>query len=198
MLSEIMEINLRSDLDGLSRHLRHNTPKVIERAAQSSINRTAATLRTKARREIAEEVEPRRGGQSTIGKLIRVRKATGRGLGSQSAYIDFDEMGIPVEATRKASIRKIRGKTGRYRVQVRGQSMVKAFKLGDSSKPLFTRSQAGIKRLYSYTVIQQATKAEVWDKLQEEAPSIFLPQFLRLVDIFDGYDKKTAASGRRR
>lgn len=193
-----MQISVQSDLDDLSRHLRFNSQKAIARASQASINRTAATLRTRASREIAEEVEPRRGGKGAIKKLIRVRKATSRGVGSKSAFIDFDEKGVPVEATKKATVRKIRGKAGRYRVRLRGQAGFKAFKLGEDSKPLFIRRNGKMKRLYSYTVIQEATKGRVWQQLVEMTPGIFLPQFLRLVDIFDGYDKKTDSGGRRR
>lgn len=189
---------MKSDLERVGRQIRNNSPKAIARASQSAINRTAATLRTKARRDIAEQVQPRRGGQGAIGKLILIRKATGRGEGSQTSNIDFSELGVPVEATKKASIRKIRGKVGRYRVQVKGQSLVKAFKLGDSSKPLFIRSKGKLKRLYSYTLIQEAAKSDVFERLAEDAPGIFLPQFLRLVDIFDGFDKGANSSGRRR
>lgn len=190
-----MEISLTSDLERISRKLRNNSPKAISRAAQSSVNRTAATLKTKARRAIAEEVQPRRGGQGAIGKLIFVTKARG---GNLTASLDFSEKGVPVEATKKASVRKIRGKAGRYRVQVKGQSLIKAFKLGDSSKPLFIRSKGKIKRLYSFTLIQEARNAEVFDSLAREAPDIFMPQFLKLVDIFDGKDSVTGSDGRRR
>jgi hypothetical protein len=193
-----MQVSLKSNLDQFRKDLKFNTPKAIARASQASINRTAATLRTQARREIADEVQPRRGGQGAIGKLIVIRKATGRGEGSQTANIDFAEMGVPVEATKQASIRKVRGKAGRYRVKVKSQSLVKAFKLGDDSKPLFIRSKGKLKRLYSHTLIQEATKAEVWEKLEARAPGLFIPQFLRLVDIFDGFDKLTNSGGRRR
>ncbi len=182
-----MQIDFRNNFEQLGRQIVKNSPEAIEHAAQSSINRTAATLRTQTRRNIAEEVQPHRGDQGSIGKLILIRKATGRGEGSQTANIDFSELGVPVEATKKASIRKIRGKAGRYRVRVKGQSLVKAFKVGDSSKPLFIRSKGKLKRLYSDTLIQEATKSGVFDKLAVAAPGIFIPQFVRLVDIFDGF-----------
>lgn len=83
-------------------------------------------------------------------------------------------------------------------MQVKGQAVVKAFRLGDSSKPLFIRSKGKLKRLYSYTLIQEASKSKVFDRLAEEAPGIFLPQFLRLVNIFDGLDARAGSDGRRR
>ena len=192
-----MKIKVTSNLRNIAAHLSGNSQKAIDRANQASINRTATSLKTAAKRELAAEVKLRRGGVGQIAKLIDIDKATGRGKGSQTATLKFSELGVPIEITKQARTRKIRGKTGRYRVKIKGQSLVKAFKLGDNSKPFFIRSNGKLKRLYSHTLIQEATKAEVWQSLEAKAPGIFIPQFLRLVDIFDGFDSGTNSSGRK-
>ncbi len=179
-----MEISLKSNLDGIADHLRYNSKRSIERAERGSLNYTVAKLRTAANRQVQEEIQPRRGAKGKISKKIRAIKAR---RGHSVARIVFDEQGVGVEHTAKATVRKVRGKAGRYHVSFRGRSLRGAFGFPGAGKAAFIRRGGKKKRLFSFTVLQEAEKLDIFDRSKRKAPALFVPEFVRLVDIFDGY-----------
>lgn len=176
-----MQINVRSNFEAIARDLRHESPQRVERAAQASLNRTAATLRTASRNELQQEIKPKKGAVGSISKRIRVVKAT---RGNLTALIEFSETGLGVEQTARATFRKVRGSnTGRVRVNFQGKTLVKAFRLGDGNK-VFIRSNNKIKRVFSFTVLQEAEKLGLPEKNERRAPEMFVTEFVRLVEVF--------------
>jgi hypothetical protein len=184
--------------------LRFNSPKAIQRATQASINRTARDLAVVARRKLAAEVNPR--SKRGFGKLVTIQEATLRGNNVRtSANINFAERGMGVEMLKSTKIvraraRKGRGASGRWNVTMRGQGTIKAFKLGaDKGKvsPTFVRSKGKLKRLFAHTVVQSLHHINLDEDLARRVPALFIPQFLKLVDFFDGYDTRVDSGGRK-
>ncbi|MBK1835027.1 hypothetical protein [Roseibacillus ishigakijimensis] len=174
-------ISVKADFDRLKREL-DLSPQRIETTAARSLNKTATTLRTAARREIQEEIKPRKGGVSSLNKRITVRKAS---KGNLSAHIDLSEMGLGVENTRKATIRKVRNGGGAVRVSFRGKTLVKAFRFGSDAK-VFMRKPGKPERVFSFTMVQEAEKLKVPETTERKAGPMFVAEFLRLVKVFRG------------
>lgn len=181
-----MTVNIKHDLDEVKHALRYAAPKNIRRAKRDGINRAAAKTRTDrggrgAVQQLQEEIQPRRGARSAIGRRIELQRARGDG----SAYVHFLSAGIGIEQTGKATTRKVYGKRG-YRVSLSGaQKLEKAFKFPNAPSLLFVRSQGRLKRVYSYTVHQEAQHIDLYDELTQRAPEIAVAEFIRRVRVLE-------------
>lgn len=176
-----MKISVKADFDRIARQLNSEFPVRVERAAQASLNRTAAKVKTMSRRELQAEIRPKKGAVGNLSRRIKVIRAS---RGNLTAFIEFSEVGLGVEQTARATIRKVRGNsTGRVRVNFQGKTLVKAFRLGSGSK-VFVRQNSKIKRVFSFTVLQEAEKMGLPETNERRAGEMFVTEFVRLVDVF--------------
>ncbi|MDP0492525.1 MAG: hypothetical protein Q7Q71_15875 [Verrucomicrobiota bacterium JB023] len=116
-------ISVKADFDRIKREL-DASPKKIEANAKRALNRTAKTLRVAARREIQQEIGPKKGAASALNRRIKNRIHPSR----LSVFIDFNEQGLGVEHTAKATVRRVRNGGGSVRVNFRGKTLVRAFR----------------------------------------------------------------------
>jgi len=174
-----MEINLRTDFKSTIDDL-GGAPAEIERAARIAINKAAERVRVDSGGEISDNIKPRRGAKREIKSRIKTVKARGYNL---TATIYFNERGFGIEKTAKATIRKVRGKGGRYTVRFRGRQINKAFRVGGKSAILL-RSGGKLERLFSYTLLQEARRADVFTTGQQEGLRVASEEFVRQLRLF--------------
>lgn len=172
-------INVRSDFKEIQKDLRQYTPSQIKRASVRGINKAANRVRINSGNKIAEAVQVQRGGKSVVTKQITQSNANKNRLMSS---VTFLETGIGVEHTRKASTRKVRGKGGRHTVKFRGKK-INAFSLGVGGKR-YIRSKNRVKRLFSYTLLQEARRANVFQEAEATALNEAKKEFMRQLKIF--------------
>lgn len=172
-------INVRSNFREIRKELGHFSQAQIKRASVRGLNVAAKRVRIDSGKKIVEAVDIKRGGKRLITDNITAWSA---GASSLSAVVTFREQGIGVESTRKASTRKVRGKGSRHTVKFNGKRIA-AFSFGSESKR-FIRSKNRIKRLFSYTLLQEARKANVFEDAQVLALDSAIKEFTRTLKVF--------------
>ena len=175
-----MNIQLDSpDLRRVANKLRSNVSNNVKTAASRALNKTSQRTRTEGARAVKEAVGPKRGAARANSSKVSRIPASVRNL---VTVVQFSESGIGIEQTSKASIRKVRGSGNKLRIRFRGKQL-KGFRLGSNPLP-FIRDKGKIKRAYSFTALQEASKAKVFEKAAEQAPRIFTEEFRRQLCLF--------------
>lgn len=174
-----MELSVRTEFKDVLKDI-NLAPKQVSRAALIGINKAAERVRIDSGTTISDKIQPRRGAKRLVKSKIKTIKARGNTL---TATVIFNERGFGIEQTAKATVRKVRGKGGRYTVSFKGKQINKAFRVG-SKKAVLVRTKGRIERLFSYTLLQEARKAKVFTKGQQEALDIAVSEFSRQLKLF--------------
>lgn len=176
-----MNIKVNSkELQEVANKLNSSGPNNVKRAATRALNKTSQKVRTDGARAVKAAVQPRRGAARAISSKIKRIPAKQSNL---VTVVKFSESGIGIEQTAKASVRKVRGSKNKLRINFRGKQL-KGFRLGSNPIP-FIRARNKIKRAYSFTALQEASKAKVFEKAAEQAPAIFTKEFRRQLCLFE-------------
>ena len=173
-----MEINVRTDFKQITRGL-NVAPANIRKAARIAINHAADRVRKDSGQDILQAIDPKRGGKRQVTKQITTVRANGNNL---TATVRYNEKGFGIETSKKATIGR-RKKGGRVNVTFRSKGINKAFRIGNK-KGVFTRSGSKIERLFSYTLLQEARRADVFNKGASSAATEAVNEFSRVLSLF--------------
>lgn len=174
-----MEINVRTDFKQITRGL-NVAPGNIRKAARIAINHAADRVRKDSGQDILQAIDPKRGGKRQVTKQITTVRANGNNL---TATVHYNEKGFGIEKSKKATIGRA-GKSGRVKVTYRSKGINKAFRIKGDSR-VFKKSQGKIKQLFTYTLLQEARKADVFNKGSRDAVDIAVAEFGRVLSVFD-------------
>jgi hypothetical protein len=173
-----VRVSIKSDLERVTREFNNHTKEQVEKKARQAVNKVAATMRTLAARRVNESIKVKRGAARDVSKRIILRKTEG----TLTATILFLEKGIGIDQTGKATVRKIRNSRNGLRVNFNGKTTEKSFSLPGRSV-VFVRKEGKIKRMFSYTALQEAEKADVFEEVAEKAGTLLRDEFFRLLDL---------------
>lgn len=165
-----MRISLESEFN-LAIEKLNLMPAKVQRASQQALNRVGITARKEARNLVAEEVEPKRKGDTS--EAIQIERAT---QSSRRIVLTINEKHLPLDKVK--GVRVLSFRQGNRRVQLvtyRGRRLKGAFRptnLTQGNRAIFKqvpgKYQTGnrkVKRLYAFSILQETDKSRILKRL---------------------------------
>ncbi len=166
-----MRIVLKGEIGKIARHIEASRAR-IDRAKVQAVNRVARDAAAQVRKELVEEINPRR--KREINRAVVVKRASRL---RRRAEIVTNERYIPLEQSKDTRVRSFRrGRRRVQRVTYKGKEIKGAFRpnnftaggnaLTTQAPGRYSTGNRRLKRLYTFSILQQYESADVPETLE--------------------------------